>query len=121
MDASEWDALTVHMSAGLHRISRGGPPIVRQATGRCEAMAKQGAPVRTGAMKSKIHSGFQGDGRFAEMTGSVISPATYSGWVEDGTSRMAPQPFMRPALHAVTPGLVADAADLGGSLLRGSP
>lgn len=37
----------------------------------------------------------------------------YASYVENGTSRMAPQPYAGPAVDAVTPGYLAALADLG--------
>ena len=121
LDASEWDALMVHLRADVHRIGASGAPLVRRSTLECEAYAKALAAVDTGFMRSAISSSFSGDGRNGTMTGSVTSHAGYSRWVEEGTSRMPPQPFMRPALRMAAPGLHAAASALGRSLLKGRP
>lgn len=59
------------------------------------ADARRNAPVDTGYLRSSIATEyeFSGDG----VTGSVEAGANYAVHVENGTSRMAPQPFLRPA------------------------
>ena len=56
--------------------------------------AKARAAVDTGAMRDSIERALSG-GWF-----SVISLAEYSSFVEFGTTKMAAQPFMQPALEA---------------------
>lgn len=60
-------------------------------------IAKGLAPVRTGFLKSSIH----GEAAVVRgqwgMLGKLMADAEYSTFVEYGTSRMAPQPFMEPA------------------------
>lgn len=53
-------------------------------------------PVDTGNLKSSIGVDFDGLGLEAGPT------ANYGGYVEYGTSRMAPQPYMRPAFDKAT-------------------
>ena len=73
--------------------------MIRQATVKTTidtaADARRNAPVDTGYLRSSIATEyeFSGDG----VVGSVEAGANYAAYVENGTSRMAPQPFMRPA------------------------
>lgn len=57
--------------------------------------ANQLVPVRTGFLKSTINVLVE------EGNISVMAWAFYAGFVEFGTSRMAPRPFMRPAVQEV--------------------
>lgn len=75
-----------------------GPRVVKQArvvvevvTRGTERDAKILAPVDTGNLRNSIGSDIDG------LTGEVGPTANYGEYVEDGTSRMAPQPFMGPA------------------------
>lgn len=69
--------------------------------------AKRRAPVDTGALKRSIQlaPGEEAADRLAYSAVAIEAdtrPETgrgYSGFVEFGTSRMAPQPFLRPALR----------------------
>ena len=73
--------------------------MIRQATVKTTidtaADARRNAPVDTGYLRSTIATEyeFSGDG----VIGSVEAGANYAVHVENGTSRMAPQPFLRPA------------------------
>ncbi len=70
-----------------------------------EADAKALAAVDTGYMRGSISSEFRGSG--ASFYGVVGPSASYARYVEEGTSRMAAQPFMRPATDRRIPGYVA--------------
>ena len=54
------------------------------------------APVDTGFLSQNIYAEMTPDG------GAVISEAPYTMHVEFGTSRMAAQPFLRPAMDEYT-------------------
>lgn len=77
--------------------------LVTRAYGvRVEASAKLRAPVDTGNLMNSISTGplkRSGDGISIDITAG----ASYAGYIEDGTSKMAPQPFMGPAVEEVGP------------------
>jgi HK97 gp10 family phage protein len=56
--------------------------------------ARQLAPVDTGKLRDSIHYQFNA----STLTLVIYADAPHSWWVEAGTSRMAAQPYMRPAL-----------------------
>lgn len=56
------------------------------------AIAK--APKDTGFLKGNINTNYP-----ANTKAEIKSAATYSGYVEYGTRKMAAQPFMRPSLE----------------------
>lgn len=74
---------------------------IAKAAHDIEAHAKANAPVDTGLLQNSIVSRQEGDGWVVE------SPVDYSEHVEYGTSRMAAQPFMHPAVEIVRPQLLA--------------
>ena len=45
----------------------------------------------------------------------------YATFVEEGTSRMAPQPYMRPAVNKVAPQFQKEVADVAALLAAGRP
>jgi len=68
--------------------------------------AKSFVPVDTGALRKSIRVEKKGklEVRVAAGGGGVINPRTgrevdYAGYVEFGTSRASPQPYMQPALE----------------------
>jgi HK97 gp10 family phage protein len=73
-----------------------------------EADAKSLAPVDTGNLKSSIAT------RVFALTAEVGPTAEYGGYVEEGTSRMAPQPYMGPAFDRRAPELADALANLPG-------
>lgn len=76
-----------------------------------EADAKALAPVDTGYLKSSISSDIAG------FHAEIGPTADYGHFVENGTSRMSPQPYMRPAAARRIPGLRKAVLDVGGSIL----
>lgn len=93
----------VFHQAALDRLLTGpNGPVAKhllQLAQRVERRAKQLAPVDTGRLRSSITSGLAEDG--STVAGLVGTDVDYAVHVEYGTYRMAPQPFMRPALEEV--------------------
>ena len=73
--------------------------VVRTVALDTEADAKALAPVDTGNLRSSITTSVQGDG----LRAAVVATASYAVFVEQGTSRMRPQPFMGPATDRNAP------------------
>lgn len=63
-----------------------------------QATARRRAPVDTGYLRASIftRTGING----TTVWGEVGAGANYAAYVENGTTRQSPQPFMRPALEA---------------------
>jgi len=76
--------------------------VTRKATLETEAHGKAGAPVLTGFLRSTITSDFRGSNRDVAQ-GETGPEASYGWWVEGGTERQAPQPYMGPAADVVEP------------------
>lgn len=75
--------------------------------------ARQLAPVDTGYLRSSITGDTEVGGQ--TVRGEVTAGANYAIYVEKGTSRMAAQPFMRPAQQQHEPAWLAALAQLGGT------
>lgn len=69
--------------------------------------AKGLAPVDTGNLRASIGMTVAGDGRTGVMRVEIGPTATYGAHVEEGTSRMAAQPYLRPATDRHVPGWTA--------------
>ena len=65
-----------------------------------EADAKIFAPVDTGNLRNSVTT------RFSPLRAEVVATADYAVFVELGTTRMAEQPFMRPAAARRAPGFI---------------
>lgn len=93
------------VAADMGRVSavvRDGAARVLAATAaRVVADAQATAPVDTGNLRNSIGASPDGELRW------VIGPtANYGIYVELGTSRMRPQPYLAPAADRNTPGFV---------------
>lgn len=75
--------------------------VLRMSALRIERLSKQNAPVDTGYMRNGIFMEREGSGKF-----KVTSPAGYSVYVELGTRKMSPQPFLGPAVRQERPVLL---------------
>lgn len=70
--------------------------VVAKTAHDVEATAKELAPVDTGYLMNSIGTDITGN---AASSRAIIGPtAEYAPFLEHGTSRMAPQPFMEPAI-----------------------
>lgn len=65
---------------------------------KVEAAAKRQCPVDTGRLRASITHSLDRDGE--GLYAVIGSDVEYAPHVELGTSRMRPQPFLRPALQA---------------------
>lgn len=117
IDASELDALGRGFAIGGERIGACGARAVRAAGQRMEQDARGRAPRATGTLAGSIGSTITGDGRFGSMTLEVIADVRYSGYVEEGTSDTAPQPFLGPTFDAQMPSLEAELLRLGAEVI----
>ena len=74
-----------------HAAARRTALAIRKTAKDIERDAKVLAPVDTGNLRNSITSTVRG------LTGEVGPTADYGAYVEEGTSRMGPQPYMGPA------------------------
>lgn len=78
--------------------------VVRKTAYDIERAAKNKVPVDTGNLKGSIgHSDARSVGRSGTLAIEIGPTASYGAYVEFGTSRMAPQPFMGPAADQHAP------------------
>lgn len=91
---------------------------VRKSGADVEKIAKQAAPVDTGFLRNSIHTTVTGSSMHEAISVEVGPSANYGGYVEYGTSRMRPQPYMGPAFDKVVPGFVEALKQAGEKSLR---
>lgn len=135
-------------SALLDKIIREMPDradkAVRRVAFRVEARAKKNAPVKTGALRSSIYTSTRGTGMLSlagivkrvgkkstagsfeplpiptKAATAYVGPSVeYGIFVELGTSRMAAQPFLTPAVEGVQQSLAGEFASLFGESSMG--
>jgi HK97 gp10 family phage protein len=75
---------------------------VRKATFETQARGRVNSPYRTGHLMGSISVDFIGSNRDVAQ-GETGPEANYGWFVEGGTERQAPQPYMGPAADAVEP------------------
>lgn len=76
--------------------------LVRKAALDIEAQAKMTVPVRTGNLKNSLRAVQE-----SELSAVVGTAVVYAPYVEFGTTRMAPRPYLLPAAEAVRPAFLA--------------
>lgn len=105
-DASEFATLARQLTVAATRIGAPVSAALRKSSKAMEADARALAPVgATGDLADSIEATTHGDGRSASMSAEVSTDVPYAGYVEYGTSRQAPQPFMQPAVEKHLPPL----------------
>lgn len=112
VDVSALVTLSFDLQKAGSKVQEQAGQAVRKTAFAIQASAKEKAPVDTGNLRSGI----------AVSTGSqydaeVYAQANYAKFVELGTSRMAPQPFMRPAADEHEPGFISAMQEITGRIL----
>lgn len=116
-DISDFIKLQAGLSSAGRRVGRQAAALTRATAARIERDAKLACPVDTGFLRNSIGTTITGDGRGGIVSATVGPTADYAGYVEFGTSRQRPQPFMNPAADRHTPGWLAGIEALGGTVL----
>lgn len=109
------DELVTQLETAHTVIETLGPAVIAKCSADLVALAQPLCPVDTAATRNSIHTTVIGP--YVSVTG----PTTwYAPFLEFGTSRMAPRPFMGPATTLIEPGFAKAAAQLGvAPFLRG--
>lgn len=93
--------LVFHPAALAQLLESDQGPVAKELTRRVirvEAAAIRGCPVDTGRLRSSITHQISSDNQ--GLVGRVGTDVDYAPHVEYGTSHMAAQPYLRPALGA---------------------
>lgn len=98
VDVSQIRQLSADLGKASGDTVRKAQTVIAKTAADCERIAKSLAPVDTGALRNSISTTVGG------LTATVGPTVSYGAYVEFGTSRMRPEPYMNPAADAVTPG-----------------
>ncbi|MEU8158042.1 HK97-gp10 family putative phage morphogenesis protein [Micromonospora sp. NPDC048986] len=107
--AADFESAGDELGAAVHKL-------VRVSTLQAEALGKAGANVRTGAMRASITSDFDGGPGDDVIRGETGPTVSYAHFPHDGTSRIAPNPFMDRAADVVEPQFHAGAAAIASTV-----
>lgn len=111
VDATEVRHLAFSLGKAPAEITAKAGRAIAKTARDIERDAKAIVPVDTGNLKNSI-------GTDTGELSAVIGPtADYGVYVEEGTSRMGPQPFMRPAFDRRKEGLVQAIEQIIGDFL----
>ena len=117
IDTSELRKLAADLDKEGPRAGADVSAAVKRSAEAVKKAAVEMAPKRTGELAGSIGVDMYGDGRSSGVT-AVIGPlARYGLFVEKGTSKMAPQPYMEPAFSAESPKLEQSIADIAAKVL----
>lgn len=112
------------LSTDIAQAARGtgakAQQVVRKTAYDIERTAKNLVPVDTGNLKGSIgHSDARSVGRSGTLAVEIGPTANYGIFVEAGTSRMAPKPYMGPAADQHEPAFMQAMQQLGLEALDG--
>lgn len=96
---SDLRGLAADLNRASGQVGARAARVLRSGAARIEADAKTAAPVDTGNLQASIGTTITGDGRHGSMTAEIGPTAHYGAYVELGTSKMAPQPYLIPAME----------------------
>ncbi len=109
-DTSEVRKLSADLELGRERVGRETSAVVKAAAERVKGNAQGKAPKLTGALAASIGVDLYGDGRSVGMTAVIGPTVRYGLFVENGTSKMAAEPYMGPALAEEGPAFADELA-----------
>ena len=112
-------ALSADLRAAGRQVGNKARQVVRKTAYDIEATAKSLVAVDTGNLKSSITHSDLRLGTTGSLVAEIGPTADYGEFLETGTRRMAPQPYMGPAADRHEPAFNEAMAQLGQELLDG--
>lgn len=111
-DAREWEQLAADLTKAPLRMQLKAGKVLDKVLADGSREAQAFAPVDTGNLRNSI--GWERHG----FEGEFGATAEYAPYVEDGTSRMAPQAFVGPAFDRQQPVFATAVEALLGEVLK---
>jgi HK97 gp10 family phage protein len=103
MDFSAKFSHTIDNEAVMEIAKKKGGPVVKEKAYRVLEVASSNAPVLTGNLRDSGHVVEKEEGVVYEVVFDAKGDDggdSYARWVEEGTSKMDAQPYLRPAILA---------------------
>lgn len=113
-DASDYDKLSSDLGTVSKKAGTMAALAVKKTAKDIEFMAKTIAPVDTGNLRNSIKTSDLRHTSTNNPEAAVTVSAEYGVFLELGTSRMAPQPFMKPAADLAEPGFLKAMEQIAG-------
>ena len=113
--AAEMARLAADLTRASATVTVRAGAAMGKSLGDIRAGAQNRAAVDTGALRNSISTEIQRGGN--TLRGEVGPTVHYGAYVENGTSRMRAQPYLRPATDAVLPGYEAALGQIAGDIL----
>ncbi len=107
------EAFAAHLRQHGQDVIRAAGVIIGEVGQEIAQVASELAPYDTGELGWSIHSTTTGS---VNPKATIESSTDYGGYVEFGTSKQSPQPYMNPALDERAPSAERRLAQLSDSL-----
>lgn len=101
VDASRIFQYAADMQKAPGRVGKEAADTVRKSGTQLQRAAQAAAPTRTGALRGSIRVENNGSGNSGSISARVFTDLRYAFFVEHGTSKMPPQPFLSPSVDGV--------------------
>ena len=99
-DGSKLVALEQDLAGVGGRVTPAVAKVIKDGGEAIAKRAKELAPRRSGKLQRSINSTFTAGGGGTEATAEIGPTAFYGRFVEHGTAKMSPHPYLAPAADA---------------------
>ena len=103
--------LSERLSTAAARVGAKAANAVRAGAAQISRDAAAAAPRRSGALAESIQTTFSGSGRSGTMSATIPPTARHAPFVEFGTYKDRPQPFLFPAFERHSEDVLREIAD----------